>query len=143
MCSHPKSPPLYSEAHSPHQILEEAAYCASPKPYTPKTLNPRPSTLNPKPKPGDPGFFYETVAPLLLIGRTSLLCISTLTGSYNFYTRLFKQIDPGTGKPVFFQIQVQLACAKCQDEGIAEKCVHLLHLVPSWQSSTRHTRLKT
>ena len=118
MCSYPKSPHLYSEAHPLHQILEEAAYC-------------------------DPGFFYETVAPLLLIGRTSLLCISTLTGSYNFYTRLFKQIDPGTGKPVFFQIQVQLACAKCQDEGIAEKCVHLLHLVPSWQSSTRHTRQKT
>ena len=83
------------------------------------------------------------MAPLLLIGRTSLLCISTLTGSYNFYTRLFKQIDPGTGKPVFFQIQVQLACAKCQDDGKAEQCVHLLHLVPSWQSSTRHTRLKT
>lgn len=35
-------------------ILEEAAYC-------------------------DPGFFYETVAPLMLIGRTSLLAISTLT----------------------------------------------------------------
>ena len=27
----------------------------------------------------DQGFFYETVAPLLLIGVTSLICISTLT----------------------------------------------------------------
>jgi hypothetical protein len=25
------------------------------------------------------GFFYETVAPLLLVGVTSLICISTLT----------------------------------------------------------------
>ena len=35
-------------------ILEEAAYC-------------------------DPNFFYETLAPILLIDRTSLLAISTLT----------------------------------------------------------------
>ena len=38
----------------------------------------------------DPGFFYETVAPLLLVGVTSLICISTLTSEINFYTRLFK-----------------------------------------------------
>jgi len=91
----------------------------------------------------DPGFFYETVAPLLLIGRTSLLCISTLTSSYNFYSRLFKQIDPETLRPVFFQVQVVLACPDCIDQGKPESCVHLLHLVPEWQSSTRHTRLKT
>jgi hypothetical protein len=27
----------------------------------------------------DEGFFYETVAPLLLVGVTSLICMSTLT----------------------------------------------------------------
>ena len=32
----------------------------------------------------DPGFFYETCAPLLLIGNTSMLCISTLTSDINF-----------------------------------------------------------
>ena len=49
-------------------MLEEAAYC-------------------------DPGFFYETVAPLMLIGRTSLLAISTLTSKINFYSRLIKMKD--------------------------------------------------
>ena len=49
-------------------ILEEAAYCY-------------------------PGFFYETVAPLMLIGRTSLLAISTLTSEINFYSRLIKMKD--------------------------------------------------
>jgi hypothetical protein len=83
------------------------------------------------------------VSPLLLIGRTSLLCISTLTSSYNFYSRLFKQIDPATLKPVFFQVQVVLACPACVEAGKPEGCVHLLHLVPEWQSTTRHTRLKT
>ena len=40
-------------------------------------------------------------------------------------------------------VQVVLACPACIDEGKPESCVHLLHLVPEWQSSTRHTRLKT
>ena len=38
----------------------------------------------------DPSFFYETVALLMLIRRTSLLAISTLTSEINFYSRLIK-----------------------------------------------------
>ena len=36
----------------------------------------------------------------------------------------------------------ELACQKCKDEGKAHECVHLLHLVPSWQSAERHRKLK-
>lgn len=46
-------------------ILEEAAYC-------------------------DPQFFYETVAPLMIVGRSCMLAISTLTSEINFYTRLMR-----------------------------------------------------
>jgi hypothetical protein len=99
-------------------ILEEAAYC-------------------------DPGFFYETVAPLLCIGTTSMLCISTLTSSINFYTRLIKMIDPHTGDRMFAVMQVELACDRCKEEGKQTECVHMLHLVPRWQSGEKHRRLKT
>ena len=91
----------------------------------------------------DPGFFYETVAPLLLVGRASLLAISTLTSEYNFYTRLFKMKDASTGRSMFHSIQIQLACVACIDDGKASSCQHMLHLVPRWQSSERHIRLKT
>jgi hypothetical protein len=99
-------------------ILEEAAYC-------------------------DPGFFYETIAPLMLIGRTSLLAISTLTSEINFYTRLIKMKDPTTLEPMFSTFCVELACQKCKDEGKQVDCKHMLHLVPAWQSSQKHVRLKT
>lgn len=99
-------------------ILEEAAYC-------------------------DPEFFYETMAPILLIERTSLLAISTLTSEINFYTRLIKMRDTTTGEPIFHTMQIQLACDKCKEDGKAESCVHLLHLAPRWQSTERHRRLKT
>lgn len=98
-------------------ILEEAAYC-------------------------DEGFFYETVAPILSIGNTSLLCISTLTSEINFYTRLIKMRDPETGRPLFAVRCIELACQACKEDGKAHECVHLLHLVPQWQSGERHRRLK-
>jgi hypothetical protein len=90
----------------------------------------------------DPGFFYETVAPLLIVGTTTLIGISTLTSEINFYTRLIRLRDKSTGLPLFSVMQVELACAKCKEDGKAVDCVHLLHLVPRWQSSDRHRRLK-
>lgn len=98
-------------------ILEEAAYC-------------------------DEGFFYETVAPILSIGNASLVAISTLTSEINFYTRLIKMVDPATDRPLFVTRCIELACDKCKEDGKAHECVHMLHLVPSWQSAERHRKLK-
>ena len=72
----------------------------------------------------------ETVAPLLIMGNTTLLAISTLTSEINFYTRLMKMRDRVTGQPMFTYLSVELACAACKAEGRATECVHMLHLVP-------------
>lgn len=98
-------------------ILEEAAYC-------------------------DEGFFYETVAPILSIGSASLVAISTLTSEINFYTRLIKMTDPATERPLFATRCIELCCEDCKEAGKTAECVHLLHLVPSWQSEERHRKLK-
>lgn len=90
-----------------------------------------------------PNFFYETVAPLMIVGTTTLLGISTLTSEINFYTRLLKLRDKSTGAPMFCSLSIKLSCDKCQEDGKATECVHLLHLVPRWQNSERHVRLKT
>jgi hypothetical protein len=98
-------------------ILEEAAYC-------------------------DEGFFYETVAPILSIGSASLVAISTLTSEINFYTRLIQMVDPGTERPLFAIRCIELCCDRCKEEGKQAECVHMLHLVPMWQSEERHRKLK-
>jgi len=46
----------------------------------------------------------------MLIGRTSLLAISTLTSEINFYTRLIKMKDPTTLEPMFSTFCVELSC---------------------------------
>jgi hypothetical protein len=91
----------------------------------------------------DSGFFYETVAPLMIVGTTTLIGISTLRDGINFYTRLIRLRDKATGLPMFSVMQVQLACDKCKEDGKATDCVHMLHLVPRWQSSDKHVKLKT
>lgn len=79
----------------------------------------------------------------MIVGNTSLLAISTLTSEINFYTRLIKMKDQSTGLPMFVTLSIELACNKCKEDGKPTECVHLLHLVPRWQSSERHVRLKT
>lgn len=90
----------------------------------------------------DPDFFYETVAPLMSVELTTFIAISTLTSDINFYSRLIQMRDDITGAPIFSCISVQLACADCIAEGKAHSCKHLLHLVPRWQSSSKHERLR-
>ena len=76
------------------------------------------------------------VAPLLCIGNTSFVAISTLTSDMNFYTKLISKLDPQTQLPVFKSIQIQLACQACIDAEKAHECVHLQHLIPRWQVGT-------
>jgi len=69
------------------------------------------------------------------------VAISTLTSEINFYTRLIKMLDPATGRPLFVTRSIELCCEKCKEEGKSHECVHMLHLVPSWQSQERHRKL--
>ena len=89
----------------------------------------------------DPGFFYETgifnaqfqlyyridtcfwpaVAPLLCMSQTTMIAISTLTSSVNFYSRLIKMRNKTTGAPLFNIFQVELACPACIEKGAASQ----------------------
>jgi hypothetical protein len=74
------------------------------------------------------------VAPLLIVGETTLIGISTLLSSTNFYTRLLRMRDKTTSLPIFTVLAIELACAKCKEEGKSAECVHLLHLIPRYLS---------
>ena len=88
-------------------------------------------------KPNADFFLVCRVAPLLCIGTTSFVAISTLTSDMNFYTKLISKVDPLTNLPVFKSIQIQLACQACIDAEKAHECVHLQHLIPRWQVTFR------
>ena len=50
--------------------------------------------------------------------------------------------DPATERPLFATRCIELCCEACKEAGKVAECVHLLHLVPSWQSEERHRKLK-
>ena len=56
--------------------------------------------------------------------------------------RLIKMVDPATGRPLFTTRCIELVCEDCKENGKAHECVHMLHLVPSWQSAERHRKLR-
>lgn len=58
------------------------------------------------------------------------------------YHRLIRMKDSLTGEPIFKTFSVELACSSCKEAGKATECKHMLHLVPAWQSSEKHIRLK-
>ncbi len=51
-------------------------------------------------------------------------------------------VDPATERPLFAVRCIELCCERCKEEGKQAECVHMLHLVPMWQSEERHRKLK-
>ena len=60
----------------------------------------------------------------------------------NFYSKLISKQDPLTLKPMFKAIQIQLACSACIKAEKSHECQHMSHLIPRWQDSDKHRRLK-
>lgn len=48
--------------------------------------------------------------------------------------------DKHTGAPVFTIHQIKLTCDACED--LKKDCPHMYHLIPRWQTSGKHQRLK-
>ena len=68
----------------------------------------------------------------------SVMCIFLFPDTSNYERPFFISLQ----EPIFKTFCVELACQKCKDAGKATECKHMLHLVPAWQSSEKHMRLK-
>jgi hypothetical protein len=87
-------------------------------------------------------YVSQQVAPLLIVGETTLIGISTLLSSTNFYTRLLRLRDKTTNQPLFTVLAIELACAACKNEGKSAECIHLLHLIPRYLSLRHPDRIR-
>jgi len=89
----------------------------------------------------DTAVFYEVVVPLLELDKTALICISTILDSFNFYSKLLELKDEN-GDPFFVQHSFVMACDRCQADGTPEKCTHMFHSLPPWQSERKHLKIR-
>lgn len=97
-------------------VLEEAAYC-------------------------DQQVINEVVLPLLSVKDSVLLCISTLLGASNMYSKMFNLIKPN-GDPLFETVQINLVCEECAKTDHPEKCTHKTNELPRWLSSDNVEMIK-
>ncbi|MGC6507185.1 MAG: hypothetical protein ACON4U_02170 [Myxococcota bacterium] len=90
-------------------ILEEAAYC-------------------------DPQVVKEVVVPLLAMRESVILCISTLLGHDNIYSKMFEVCRPD-GTLLFENISVRMICDECLKSDKPEECTHKTSELPRWIST--------
>ena len=81
------------------------------------------------------------VVPLLELDKTALICISTILDSFNFYSKLLELKDEN-GDPFFVTHTFVMACDQCQADGTPEKCTHMFHSLPPWQSERKHLKIR-
>ena len=81
---------------------------------------------------------YEVVIPLLIMASSCLICISTVRGEDNFFSRLLELKDDH-GNLIFVVIRFTLRCDKPQCRKNPQDCVHKLGLLPPWQSPFKVT----
>jgi hypothetical protein len=66
-----------------------------------------------------------------------LIGISTPLDSHCFFSKLLTLKHPKTGKKLFLQAIMELACKSCKDRGRALKCRHFMKYLPPWKSKEK------
>ena len=64
----------------------------------------------------DKGILHEVIAPMMKVGNSVLIALSTHLGESNYYTKLFESNHPAT-KRLFLRLRVELMCAMCKRNG--------------------------
>jgi len=62
----------------------------------------------------DPDLFYKTIAPILQMKNTSLMCLSSPEGDENYYSQLMNLVNPKTGKLFFKIYKAHMICERCK-----------------------------
>ena len=81
--------------------------------------------------------FLEIIFPLLEVGRTILILISSPTDPFNFFSRMLTMTDPVTGRPLFLVYHLRLICDRCANKKDSLACRHNLHLLPPWKTQAK------
>lgn len=87
--------------------------------------------------------FYEVIVPLLLQRLSSLICISTVQGDDNFFTKLIRlQTKDNPPRPVFRVLSTDIVCTEPECQMEPERCWHKIHEIPRWHDAKRHKRVR-
>lgn len=88
-----------------------------------------------------PNLFQEVIVPTLALAVAALICISTVRGSQNFFSKL-RNLRDGDGALVFNSIDFKLECPRPACKLHPEKCTHVLADLPAHLSAAKASRVQ-
>jgi hypothetical protein len=74
---------------------------------------------------------------MMLQREAATLCISTVLGSENSYSKLMNRVDR-TGKTIFLPVRVSLSCTDPSCGKSGDLCWHIAPWIPAWHSIASH-----
>jgi hypothetical protein len=83
---------------------------------------------------------FDVILPLLQLGDTPLLGVSTMKDDESLYSQILNMKDE-TGDPIFKTRIFRLSCDACMEKGDPVNCTHMKVSRPEWQDSARIKRL--
>ena len=86
-------------------------------------------------------FFLEVIAPILRVGSTAFIAISTIRDKDNYFTTLSNLLNKD-GTPFFNVFKFFMTCEECRNEGKEDTCKHMAHLLPAWISEAKDASIK-
>ena len=90
--------------------------------------------------------FLKVVTPLMLVARTSLICLSTFnTSTQDQFNELFDENDDQLNvserntrnRDRYKRFNYSFVCPNCMVKGIRHECSHMRFRIPPWQSEER------
>lgn len=82
------------------------------------------------------------ICPLLSVGNTSILGISTAQDDANYYSELTELKYEDSNELVFHSIKISTVCDACRLADKARTCTHLRHKQPPWKTSAAEAKVK-
>lgn len=94
----------------------------------------------------DDKLFFKVIVPILTVGDTALLALSSPVDSSNHYSKLMNLRDEDTGEPFFEVVQCGQMCDHCKefletDPLRAMMCDHI-KTIPPWLDGRKQRRMK-
>lgn len=84
----------------------------------------------------------DVITPLLQVGNTALLAITTIdTKSASEYNRFLARTDE-EGRPLFHSFIFSVVCPACRARGEAHRCDHIEQALPPWVAARNVKRVE-
>lgn len=88
-----------------------------------------------------PVVYFEVIVPTLQLDEAALICISTVRGMQNLFSKM-RMLRDSSGELVFNSLDFKIECARPECKINPEKCEHVLTELPGHMSATKARRVR-